>query len=121
MTEGEEDGGGCLYWRGEGRGRLSGGAGMPLEVWIIFMALVVAAVVVLPHLCRGLRILPPTGPNLYALRGLREREPSPRGALARPGSNVPTRRLARTEREEAGLCWWVWCCPKCDGKGRLRR
>ena len=61
-------GGGCLYWRGEGWGRLSGEADMPLEVWIIFMALVVAAVVLLP------RILPPTGPTCTRCEGSGQRE-----------------------------------------------
>ena len=44
-------------------GRLRAEAGMPLEVWIIFMALVVAAVVLLP------RILPPTGPTCTRCEG----------------------------------------------------
>ena len=74
-------GGGCLYWRGEGRGRLRAEAGMPLEVWIIFMALVVVAVVVLP------RILPPTGPTCTRCEGSGQRQ----RALARP---VQARRLA---------------------------
>ena len=41
---------------------------MPLEVWIIFMALVVAAVVLLP------RILPPTGPTCTRCEGSGQRE-----------------------------------------------
>ena len=72
-------GGGCLYWRGEGWGRLSGEADMPLEVWIIFMALVVAAVVLLP------RILPPTGPTCTRCEGsgsVNERWPDPRNPAA---------------------------------------
>ena len=59
---------------------------MPLEVWIIFMALVVVAVVVLP------RILPPTGPTCTRCEGSGQRQ----RALARP---VQARRLARAERE----------------------
>ena len=79
-------------------GRLSGGAGMPVEVWIIFMALVVAAVVLLP------RILPPTGPTCTRCEGsgsVNERWPDP----SKPGG----------WHELSGKC------PKCDGKGRLRR
>ena len=55
---------------------------MPLEVWIIFMALVVVAVVVLP------RILPPTGPTCHALRGLRERERALAGSRPSPAAGM---------------------------------
>ena len=47
---------------------------MPLEVWIIFTALVVAAVLLLP------RILPPTGPTCTRCEGtgaVNERWPDP--------------------------------------------
>jgi len=77
---------------------LSAGAGMPLEVWIIFTALVVAAVLLLP------RILPPTGPVCTRCEGtgaVNERWPDP----SKPGG----------WHELSGKC------PKCDGKGRLRR
>ena len=94
----ERGGRGCLYWAGERVGRLSAEARMPLEVWIIFMALVVAAVVLLP------RILPPTGPTCTRCEGsgsVNERWPDP----SKPGG----------WHELSGKC------PKCDGKGRLRR
>lgn len=71
---------------------------MPLEVWIVFMALVVAAVLLLP------RILPPTGPTCTrcdGTGGVNERWPDP----SKPGG----------WHELSGKC------PKCDGKGRLRR
>jgi hypothetical protein len=71
---------------------------MPLEVWVIFMALVVAAVLLLP------RVLPPTGPTCTRCEGsgsVNERWPDP----SKPGG----------WHELSGQC------PKCDGKGRLRR
>ena len=83
---------------GRARGRLGAEAGMPLEVWIIFTALVVAAVLLLP------RILPPTGPTCTRCEGtgaVNERWPDP----SKPGG----------WHELSGKC------PKCDGKGRLRR
>ena len=87
MTGGGLTVGGAAYTGGAREwGRLSAEAGMPLEVWIIFMALVVVAVVVLP------RILPPTGPTCTRCEGSGQRQ----RALARP---LETRRLARAERE----------------------
>ena len=92
-------GGGGIYWRSErGGGAGAQRRGMPLEVWIIFTALVVAAVLLLP------RILPPTGPICTRCEGtgaVNERWPDP----SKPGG----------WHELSGKC------PKCDGKGRLRR
>lgn len=71
---------------------------VPLEIWIVFTLLIVTAVVVVP------RLLPPTGPSCTRCSGsgsVSERWPDPSKAGG--------------WHELNGIC------PKCDGKGRLRR
>ena len=71
---------------------------MPFEVWSILLVLIAIAVVVVP------RILPPTGPSCTRCDGsghANERWPDP----SQPGG----------WHELDGVC------PKCKGKGRMRR
>ena len=71
---------------------------MPPEIWIIFMVLVVIGVLVVP------RILPPTGPvctRCDGSGGVNERWPDP--------------------SKPHGWHDLNGTCPKCDGKGRMRR
>ena len=71
---------------------------MPFEVWIVFLVIIAGAVFFLP------RILPPTGPRCNRCDGsgqVSERWPDP----SKPGG----------WHELEGTC------PKCSGKGRLRR